>query len=233
MEKKRKMIVVVTLAAIVIGFMIALRFETQKEVNERQVLRQASLAKAQEQITQVQAELTKLQAEQRDLSIRLDRARKQEIHDPLLLARLDQYHIMDGTLAVKGPGVRMNIEDSGPNVKQAFPLETEDLRALVNDLRHGGAEAISINGQRIVSTSAIVLNGEARIMINEVPISMAGFSAYEILAIGNQDTLMEYLKQRAFELRRDGMKVDLFREVVTVPSYKRGYKFLYASSISK
>ena len=60
-----------------------------------------------------------------------------------------------------------------------------DLVELINELKNTGAEAISINGQRITSATAIVCSG-AIVTINDVKVS----SPFEIRAIGKITTLV-------------------------------------------
>ena len=63
-------------------------------------------------------------------------------------------------------------------------VHDQDLRELVNELKNSGAEAISINGQRIITNTAITCSG-AVITINGVRLS----SPFEIRAIGNTASL--------------------------------------------
>ncbi len=65
----------------------------------------------------------------------------------------------------------------------------DDLRVIVNELNAYGAKAISINGQRIITTTAIRNVGE-RILINTIPIQ----PPYEIRVIGDSDILISALK---------------------------------------
>jgi uncharacterized protein YlxW (UPF0749 family) len=59
-----------------------------------------------------------------------------------------------------------------------------DLQLVVNALWAAGAEAVSINGQRLGPTTAIRFAGEA-VLVDFRPVT----SPYEIRAIGNPDTL--------------------------------------------
>ncbi len=58
------------------------------------------------------------------------------------------------------------------------------MRDIVNELNNAGAEAISINGQRILGTTAITCSGTV-ITINGVKLS----SPFKINAIGNPESL--------------------------------------------
>lgn len=223
---------VATIAAVAIGFLISLQVQAQKKVNIAEEIQKERLAQMRAVMVSLQEKNNQLQEEYKRLTAELEKARSKEIDNPYLLARLDQLKITDGTLTVRGPGVKFIIEDSGENV--LFPLTTDDLRRIINTLKFAGAEAISINGQRIVSSSAIVMSGSSTILVNQVPISRIGGSSYEILAIGDQDTLVDYLtKLEALPLKQAGLKVEITREIVTIPSYKGGYEFNYASKVTE
>ena len=64
-------------------------------------------------------------------------------------------------------------------------INEEDLLIIINELFGAGAEAISINDQRIVSMSDIASIGESFIKVNSERI----LSPYVIKAIGNQTYL--------------------------------------------
>ena len=76
---------------------------------------------------------------------------------------------------VKGEGVVITLTDT-----RNQRIWSEDLRLLVNELKEAGAEAISINDQRLVSTSSITCDGNV-ISVNGEKIS----SPFIIKAIGN------------------------------------------------
>lgn len=95
-----------------------------------------------------------------------------------------------GNSDVEGPGIKITIND---NIKSQYLSDDDiynstthntDLLYSVADLRNAGAEAISINGQRILSTTSITCEGPT-IEINSENI----IPPFEILAIGDPDAL--------------------------------------------
>lgn len=66
----------------------------------------------------------------------------------------------------------------------SYIIHDEDIWSIVNELNNAGAEAISVNGQRIVSTTAISCSGTV-VTINGVKLS----SPFKISAIGNSESL--------------------------------------------
>ena len=105
---------------------------------------------------------------------------------------LKNNNILLGLTDVTGPGMEIILKDN-TNISSEL-LSTQildmsklvvhntDLTAIVNMLRHANAEAISINGQRIIATSAITCEGSV-IKINGEKIT----SPFTIKAIGPTD----------------------------------------------
>ena len=102
-------------------------------------------------------------------------------------------NILLGLTDVKGDGVILTLKDNNSvSLSNIWPLDNieyylvhaGDLVEVVNDLRNAGAEAISINGQRIINSSAIYCAGNV-IKVNGEKIS----SPIEIKAIGSPELL--------------------------------------------
>ena len=103
-----------------------------------------------------------------------------------------------------------------------------DLINIINELKNAGAEAISINDQRIVTTSAIECDGNV-IKINGVKLG----APYEIKAIGFPETLInidrfggytQYLSEERF-VNVSIQKLD--KDKITIPKYTGIMKFEY------
>jgi uncharacterized protein YlxW (UPF0749 family) len=233
MSVNRRLAGVATIAALFIGILIALQLETQKNVNLAEQIQAERLNQIAGVLQSLQTENEHLVAENSYVASELDRLRGEGATNPLLTAQLEQLKIQDGTIPVQGLGIKMLITDSGPDVTVLFPINTDDLRNIINILRFASAEAISINGQRVVTSSSVVLSGNATILINSVPIGRIGATTYEVLAIGDPDTMQDYLNRlEVLSLKQAGMQVELTKETVTLPSYKGSYYFDYASRTS-
>ena len=102
-----------------------------------------------------------------------------------------------GLAPVRGPGVVVTLDDSlsdwdGSGDPNDYIIHEEDLRAVVNALWAGGAEAMAINGQRVLSTSAIVCVGTT------LRLNGAYYTPpYDIAVIGEPDALVEELQTDA------------------------------------
>jgi uncharacterized protein YlxW (UPF0749 family) len=111
------------------------------------------------------------------------------------LERLDAAEQGAAVLAVTGPGLQVTLgnapadADSDPvggseEVALAGLVQDSDLQLVVNSLWAAGAEAISINGQRLGTTTAIRQAGGA-ILVDFRPVT----SPYQVLAVGDPDGL--------------------------------------------
>lgn len=101
-----------------------------------------------------------------------------------LSARLDRLGVMTGVEAVTGPGVKVVVDDAENAVDDKGRVFDTDLQKLANALWASGAEAISINGQRLTNLSAIRFAASA-ITVNFTSLS----PPYTVLAVGNPDTM--------------------------------------------
>jgi uncharacterized protein YlxW (UPF0749 family) len=90
-----------------------------------------------------------------------------------LLAELSLYKALTASTELRGPGVRVTLDDSAEDIPpwadiNAFIVHDTDILRIISDLSKGGAEAISINGHRIYSGSTIYCNGYT-VRINDMP----------------------------------------------------------------
>ena len=98
-----------------------------------------------------------------------------------------------GLTDVQGQGVTITVTESTAiaNVLNAedFIVHNTDLLSIVNELKNAGAEAISINDQRVVSTTYFAYINSSFIQINGERVT----SPYTIKAIGDPDYLKSSL----------------------------------------
>ena len=94
-----------------------------------------------------------------------------------------------GLTDVKGEGIIITLKDVGEN-----KYSSEDLRSLVNELKYAGAEAISINGNRIINLTDIVTLNEKFIIMDASRARLS--SPYVIKAIGDRQYLSSTLNTK-------------------------------------
>ncbi|MFF5487529.1 DUF881 domain-containing protein [Streptomyces virginiae] len=123
--------------------------------------------------------------------------------------------LLAGATAVRGPGIKLVVDDakgasSGgggkPRESSGFSdtgrLRDRDMQKIVNGLWQSGAEAISINGQRLTELSAIRAAGDA-ILVDNRPL----VPPYEVLAVGDKKRL-----GTAFQDSADGQYLHVLQE---------------------
>jgi uncharacterized protein YlxW (UPF0749 family) len=101
-----------------------------------------------------------------------------------VVAELGLLSSRSGTSPVRGPGVEIVVDDAVAAESDRNKVLDSDLQKLVNGLWRAGAEAISINGERLTNVSAIRHAGSA-ITVNFTSLNRP----YRILAIGDRKTL--------------------------------------------
>ena len=95
--------------------------------------------------------------------------------------RLRRLQVRTGFIGVRGEGARVTITDAPAGGEL---IRDTDLQLLVNGLWQAGAEAISINGQRLTVRTAIENSGTV-VNVNSQPLR----SPYVLSVVGNRRTL--------------------------------------------
>ena len=148
------------------------------------------------------------------------------------LARLQ---LLAGTTEVEGAGIEIVLDDSNipkkanenPNL---YIIHDEDLLRVLNELRAAGAEAISLNDQRIVAMSEVRCAGPT-VSVNNV----RSAPPYVIKAIGAPKTLTSALRLRGgvaetFEFWGIQVKIKS-SEKVRIPALKEPRNYKYAKNV--
>lgn len=150
-------------------------------------------------------------------------------------SKLARYNSLLGNTEVVGKGIVITVTDGdGSNLNTIWAsdyiVHDGDLYEIVNSLKNAGAEAISINGQRIVSKSSITCAGNV-VLINGEKVGVP----YEIKAIGLPSMLYGAVTMPNGYIDwmiNDGVKVDvkqIEKETIVIPKYEGIYKLEYAT----
>jgi uncharacterized protein YlxW (UPF0749 family) len=134
---------------------------------------------------------------------------------------LSRLRLLAGEVAVSGPGLVLTVDDApdaraqsasgDPRDAGGFPkgrVTSFDLQILCNGLWQAGAEAMSINGQRLTSRSSIRFAGDA-ILVDYRPLS----PPYVITAVGDGRDL-----QTAFAATASGTYLKSLGDNYAIPS---------------
>jgi uncharacterized protein YlxW (UPF0749 family) len=132
---------------------------------------------------------------------------------------VNNLRIANGMIKVSGPGVQVVV--SGP-------ISVLDLHDLINELRNAGAEAMALNGRRLVAWSAISTDGE-RVTVDGTPVE----APYRLEAIGDASTLEVALNRPGglvYLLQQAGASVSVSVEQLdklTLSVYEQPLEFAY------
>ncbi len=224
--------------ALLLGLLIAVQLRSSTDVYSAMPdLRVTEMrAVLMETITQNQSLTNEVEEVRDKLRQYEELAMKGEGALELIQKELGNARMLAGLVDVQGPGLVVTLTDSqaasmpgdNPNV---YLVHDEDLLKLVNVLSAAGAEAISINDQRLLATSEIHCAGPT-ISINNVRVG----APFVIKAIGNSETLESAVKMRdgiMETLNFYGIGVQVKREAnLVVPAFKRPIRFDYAQPVT-
>lgn len=212
----------VAFVCMIFGFMLALQFRSTQDIQ--------SALPQQQRTEELTVRLDKLQQENEHLRTQVANFTEGS-GDDHTKALNDNLRLVSGQTAVKGPGIIVVLDDSTKTAKKDDPnlylIHDEDILKVINELKAAGAEAISINGQRLVANSEIRCAGPT-LSVNNVRTA----PPFEIRAIGSTKDLVAAINMRggvADTLKVWGIRLDV-QEVpeVQIPAYQSSSQFKYA-----
>lgn len=189
----------VFIASIIIGLLISLTFNFNYSSN-RIILDSKQYEDAYNEKNKLMNDISNLMDQYNVLYSKAQKY-KNEIKDTSgvldgIEEELYQSKLVLGTTAVEGEGIEITLKDQ--NFKSTDNLTQQEMKAglvhdfdlinVVNDLRNAGAEAISINGQRVIQSTEILCGGPY-VYINSVKV----LGPFHISAIGSKSVLKEYM----------------------------------------
>lgn len=137
-------------------------------------------------LANLSAETDRLQNELTDLRLTLlafeESAERDGLARRSLERRLADFSILAGVVAAEGEGVVLTIEDP------RGAIGPEHLVDAVQELRDAGAEAMDVNGNRVLVSSSFTVRNR-RLLIDGTPID----SPYRIAAVGPAETMARAL----------------------------------------
>ena len=234
--KNIKYQVAVAVVCMVLGIMVSVQFRTVKQgVGPVSEYRARELAA---QLKKVREENVKLQNVKNDYESKIkefeDTASQGSAYAKILKDELDQARILAGIEDVEGPGITVVVDGLKFSEKVNYPLISYSmLLELLNELNAAGAEAVSINEQRIISTSEIRQIGGIHININTV----SSAPPFVFKAIGDPKTLEAALRLRegiAEKLENSGVAVTITQEqLIKIQKYNGVIERKYAKVVKE
>ena len=166
----------------VLFIIIVLQYRTIKK-NSEVVAQSFGNEQLKGTLIQEKEKYDRMAEENEKISKKLEEVRTNDISE-----KLKKNDMLLGLTNVKGSGITIVAKDAKAALAtddiNKFLVHDVDLREIVNELANAGAQAIEVNGQRIVSSSCVTCAGNV-ISINGERVS----SPFTIKAIGNADLL--------------------------------------------
>ena len=237
--KKGKITVCITIAiaCFVLAIVMSMQFKVVKEtdITSIETMREEELRtelanwkkmykEAQEQYDEKSTKLAEYK----------EKEQSEEESSKLVEKELEQTNMYLGKTDVEGQGITIKIQDVNNQDENTSeedatkPISAEDLLVVVDYLKLAGAEAISINGERIINMTDIVdVGSNSLIFVNQQRI----LAPYIIKAIGDPTKLESTLLGNGGyveELRNYGFNVDIDKGKVSIPKYSKeiGHKYI-------
>ncbi len=208
----------------VFGLLINLQFkgiimaEPKNGASAKELAAQLELEKSENE--KLMEQLINIEAE-RDMLWRSigDNLNNQEINE--LLKQKDYEYLRAGLVTVTGKGIVITMEDApakGDLDIEEYIIHDNNVNDILDELKANGAQAISINGERVVLTTKPVCAGPT-IIVNESRYP----PPYVIQAIGDPEILYEAIEnmpQVAF-MRLTNIRIDVEKkDEITINRYR-------------
>ena len=226
MKGKYIMIVSIGLVALILTMVMFTQFKTvyQTDITAIETMRETELRTElsdwKNKYDEVEARIEDTESKISDYQSKISNS---EESSNILESELEETKEYLGYTKLKGEGIIVRLEDN--EFKQ---IERWDLLSLINELRLAGAEAISVNDERMISRSEIATVGYQFILINgnRVP------SPFIVRAIGNKKYLESaitikggFLDEMAVNEKTVSYTVE---DNVEIPAYNGTISFEYA-----
>jgi len=201
-------------------------FREQPEVRTRNLYALAAMLRQEREARrQLEAQLVELQGRVREFE---QAAASGRTALEALRHQVEEYRLALGLVPVEGPGVAVHVaEPRAPRSRGPAAVQYQDLVAVTNELWAAGAEAVAVNGQRVVATSGFSQVG-GTILVNLRRLS----PPFLVEAIGDPATLEGALNIRGGVvegLRGLGLDVRVERrDRIRLPAYQGGFQFEHA-----
>jgi uncharacterized protein YlxW (UPF0749 family) len=196
----------ITLMSVLLGMLLAVSLKTQQQVKSETGLTTTRFPILASTIASANRENKKLRQQIEELGEKITNYENQLAKGSgaarTLNQELQNAKFLAGLTAAEGPGVVVTLQDSKRKLKENAPADLPDLpnpwlihdtdiQRVVNELKDNGAEAITVNDERLIATS------EIRCVGSSTSINGARYTApYEIKTIGDPKTLENGLRMR-------------------------------------
>ncbi len=198
---------VLAIVLLITALLVTTQFRAERTIRRALGVPSPRLAELGYQLRRLETRRRAMEREVATLRDRVDVMRRSAVEGQSALGslsqELDRLRVLAGFTALKGPGVVVVVADSprplqpGEDPNDVL-VHYSDLQAVVNELWAAGAEAVAINGERLIARSAIQCVGTT-VLVNRRRMT----SPFRIEAIGDPRRMQRYL------LREEGALASL------------------------
>ena len=212
---------------VLLGMMLVAQFRITQRL-EKDSLSYQRLEDLSDRLKQTEKERNQLLIDMQKL--------KEKAGEQVFQRELAQLKMHANLTPLQGPGVIVTLDDSklpgkpGEN-QNLYLIHDDDLLKVINELKAAGAEALSVNEQRLIATSEIRCAGPTVSVNNQ-----RSSPPYVIKAIGDPKTLDAALKMRGGvveTLKFWGIQVNInvVDSSLEVPAYKGTFRYEHAKPV--
>ena len=237
--KKNRGELAIGVVCVILGVLLAIQLKSVKINNADSAAAAGRLETLQElyneTLDKLDATQSQLEASQAEVQRFREEAASGSGVSEALKSEVEKLELQLGLVDVEGPGVMVSMRDSAAQSvtgdDQKYIIHDSDLLSVINDLRDAGAEAISLNGERLLSTSEVRCAG-AVVIVN----GRRYAAPFVLNAIGDSATLYNALTMRGGVVDVLGQwKIEVKvtpSEKLTVPKYNGVVDFRYAKPVT-
>ncbi len=175
---KREPKFIILMFSIILGVTISFQLKNKLDVYAPATL--VSMQETKAEIEVINSEIEELKKVEKDYEQKLEKleilSKKNNNAGEVIQSMkkdIEKHKILSGNLTLEGPGIIISLydnmedrsEDLGYDINNDV-IHDVDILNIINDLRVAGAEAVSINNQRVLSESEVFCNGPS-ISINK------------------------------------------------------------------
>lgn len=233
---KKKEVVVFSIMGFILAIAIAIQIKTVSR-NGSTISTSQAESNLKTQVLKMKEKYESQYSELERAESELEKIREQATNNNEELSELENKiktdNILLGNTDVKGTGVTITLTDGTADSQVLDPdsliVHAENVIAIINELKNAGASAISINGQRIVITTAIPCDGNV-IIVNGTKIS----TPIQISAIGKVEVLstLNRVGGTLEKFSNLGKGVELKKNTnIEIPKFTGVISFKYAKNL--
>lgn len=218
------------IVCVVLGIMLAIQFKNTQNTDVN--LRGARTDEVYVRYMEVSEERDALASEVLSLREKMANIKNENNAHLELQEELQKSNMVAGLLSLHGPGITVTLNDSTRSVQMgedpnALLVHDVDLLNVVSELKASGAEAISVNNERIIAMSEVRCAGTT-ILVNTNKIA----PPFVIKAIGDPQMLESGLTIKggvAQKLKDYGLQLQIQKDNdVEIPAYSGVVKMKYS-----